>query len=125
MTEYNDGMQDLLVARATEGLSPEDERELERLLATEGGGDDPDGIELAAAAATNAFALGAGYGEEMPAGLKDRLLADARARSDSDAPRASATVTNIGDAGSRKKPDSKPQGRAGNAPASSAFNRLF
>ncbi|WP_405231567.1 anti-sigma factor domain-containing protein [Lentisalinibacter salinarum] len=123
MNARNEEMLDLLVARATEGLSPEEERELERLLAADGE-TDPEAIELAAAAATNAFAAGAGYGEEMPAGLKDRLLADARARADGDAPRASATVTDIGSR-TRRGEESRKSGGSGNSGlAGSTFNRL-
>ncbi|WP_405238286.1 anti-sigma factor domain-containing protein [Lentisalinibacter orientalis] len=121
MNARDEEMLDLLVARATEGLSPEEERELERLLAADGE-TDPEDIELAAAAATNAFAAGAGYGEEMPAGLKDRLLADARARTGGDTPRASATVTDIG---SRSRRHEDRQASSGNGGlAGSTFNRL-
>jgi hypothetical protein len=121
MNAHNDEMLDLLVAKATEGLSPEEERELERLLAAEEEAD-AEGMELAAAAATNAFALGGGHGEEMPAGLKERLLADASGRTPAgDAPRASATVTDIG---SRRRPGTDPQESGGNGLASSTFNRL-
>ncbi len=121
MTARNDEMLDLLVARATEGLSPEEERELERLLAADGA-TDPQDMELAAAAATNAFAAGAGYGEEMPAGLKERLLADARA--DSDTPRAPATVTDIGSRARRNEGSQQSSGSGNNGLAGSTFNRL-
>ena len=121
MNARNEELLDLLVAKATEGLSPEEESELERLLAA-GEEADPEGMELAAAAATNAFALGGGYGEEMPAGLKERLLADARGRGDAQhVPRASATVTDIG---SRKPGGTEPQAGGGSGPAGSTFNRL-
>lgn len=121
MNARNEEMLDLLVARATEGLSPGEERELERLLGADGE-TDPEDIELAAAAAANAFAAGAGYGEEMPAGLKDRLLADARARTGGETSRASATVTDIG---SRARKDKDPQESSGNGGlAGSTFNRL-
>ncbi len=121
MNVRNEELLDLLVVKATEGLSPEEERELERLLAA-GEQADPEDMELAAAAATNAFALGGGYGEEMPAGLKERLLADARARAGAqDIPRATATVTDIG---SRKPAGTEPQAGGGNGLASSTFNRL-
>ena len=120
MNARNEEMLDLLVAKATEGLSPEEERELDRLLAADGD-TDPEDMELAAAAATNAFALGGGYGEEMPAGLKERLLADARARTGTESRRAPATVTDIG---SRTRTESKPQESGGNGIAGSTFNRL-
>ncbi|HKL63929.1 MAG TPA: hypothetical protein VJ883_11215, partial [Woeseiaceae bacterium] len=121
MSARNEQMLDLLVAKATEGLAPEEQRELERLLAASEEAE-PEGIELAAAAAANAFALGSGYGEEMPAGLKERLLADAREDvGRGDAPRASASVTDIG---SRARGGKEPRENGGNGPASSTFNRL-
>jgi hypothetical protein len=121
MNARNEELLDLLVAKATQGLSEEEERELERLLAADEEAD-PEDMELAAAAATNAFALGGGYGEEMPAGLKERLLADARERSGTqDAPRASATVTDIA---SRTRAGTDRQASGGNGLAGSTFNRL-
>ncbi|HZX23031.1 MAG TPA: anti-sigma factor [Woeseiaceae bacterium] len=123
MNARNEEMLDLLVARATEGLSAEEERELERLLAADGE-TDPEDMELAAAAATNAFAAGAGHGKEMPAGLKDRLLADARAHAGDDAPRASATVTDIGSRTHKSEDTQKRGGSGNNGLAGSTFNRL-
>jgi hypothetical protein len=120
MNARNEEMLDLLVSKATEGLSPEEERELDRLLAADGD-TDPQDMELAAAAATNAFALGGGYGEEMPAGLKERLLTDARARTGAENRRAPATVTDIG---SRTRAETKPQESGSNGLAGSTFNRL-
>ncbi len=123
MSARNEEMLDLLVAKATEGLSPEEERELDRLLAASDG-TDPEEIELAAAAATNAFAVDAGYGEEMPAGLKDRVLADARARAGVNAAGASGTVTDIGSR-TRRDEGSGESGKGDtNGLAGSTFNRL-
>lgn len=67
-------LDELLVARATEGLDAAEERELDRLLAAEGDADAA-GYERAAAAVCLAV-LGAGA--ELPPALRARLERGAR-----------------------------------------------
>ena len=70
---------DLLAARATEGLSEEESRELDRALreVTDVGADD---LDLAAAAADLAFDAVSTDDEEMPEALKQRVLEQAHTR---------------------------------------------
>ncbi|MEJ2602887.1 MAG: anti-sigma factor [Gammaproteobacteria bacterium] len=77
MSTNNELLLDMLTAGATEGLSADEQRELDALLASSPDAD-PLAMQLAAAAATNAFAKADARGADIPAGLKDRLLADAR-----------------------------------------------
>lgn len=119
MNARNELLLDLLAARATEGLSSEEERELEKLLA-ESPDVDPLDFELAAAAAANACALQSGRGADVPAGLKERLLADAHRHT---ARQPAATVTDITErARHREEPERRDSGRT--APAFGTFNRL-
>ena len=77
MKDIHPDILELLVLRATEGISPEQEQALQALL-DEHGIEDSLELDLAAAAATNAFALKeAKEYEEAPAHLKARLQADA------------------------------------------------
>ncbi len=70
----NQDIIELLSMRATEGLSSEQQAQLEALLA-EHGLEDSDELDLAAAAAANAIALERSQGyEDAPADLKSRLL---------------------------------------------------
>jgi hypothetical protein len=77
-------LQELLGAEATQGLSPAEEAELDALLA-EHPDEDPDGLELAAAAVHLALC---GPPEEMPATLAERLDLMAVAFAPSASPRA-------------------------------------
>lgn len=70
-----DRLMDLLAARVTEGLSETEERELERLLASQYQME-LDHLDHAAAAADLAFSAGEEL-EPMPQGLKQRILLDA------------------------------------------------
>lgn len=74
----DDRLLDLLAAQATEGLSPEESRELERLLA-EASEPDREELELAAAAVDLAFQAGEQL-EPMPADLRQRILDQAPER---------------------------------------------
>ncbi|MEM6512117.1 MAG: anti-sigma factor [Pseudomonadota bacterium] len=77
MNDRHADIEDLLVRRATEGLSADEADRLQTLLDKHGyaGIDD---YELAAAAAANAFALSASRDtEDAPQHLKDKLKADA------------------------------------------------
>jgi len=67
----------LLAARATEGLSEEESRELDRAIGdlTDAGADD---LDLAAAAADLAFEAASADDEPMPQDLKQRILERAR-----------------------------------------------
>ncbi|MEL7447886.1 MAG: anti-sigma factor [Pseudomonadota bacterium] len=77
MNEKHPLLQELLVLRATEGLDEDQARQLARLLQDEGIEDSLD-LELAAAAASNAFALRSAKGaEDAPQHLKDQLMQDA------------------------------------------------
>lgn len=77
MNDRHPDIEELLVRRATEGLSDADAETLQTLL-DEHGFADADDYELAAAAAANAFALSASRdNEDAPEHLKDKLLADA------------------------------------------------
>ena len=77
MKDIHPDILDLLVLRATEGISGEQEEELQALL-DEHGIEDTLELDLAAAAAANASALkGARDYEEAPATLRARLLEDA------------------------------------------------
>ena len=67
---------DLLADRATEGLSPSDQAELERLLAEHPEIDDAT-FDLAAAAIDRAIAEDPGSAEALPAALRARIEADA------------------------------------------------
>ncbi len=116
MNANNELLLDLLAARATEGLSAEEQRDLDRLLA-KSPDVDPLDMELAAAAAANACALEGGRGADTPAGLKDRLLADARRHFEQ---RPSATVTDISEHARRRESAAD----SGSGPAPGTFNRL-
>ncbi len=77
MKELHPEIIDLLVLRATEGCSQEQQRRLQALLKENGVDDMPD-FDLAAAAAANAFGLKtAPKDEEAPEKLKAKLLSDA------------------------------------------------
>ncbi|MFM9994510.1 MAG: anti-sigma factor domain-containing protein [Phycisphaerales bacterium] len=72
MPPGDDRLLDLLAARAVEGLTPREQRELEALLAVNPGVD-ADRLELAAAAIDEAFR--AGDASPMPASLRERIAA--------------------------------------------------
>ncbi|MEM8684858.1 MAG: anti-sigma factor [Pseudomonadota bacterium] len=77
MNDRHPEIEDLLLRRATEGLSGDEADRLKTLL-DEHGFADTDDYELAAAAAANALALRASRDtEDAPAHLKDKLRADA------------------------------------------------
>lgn len=77
MKDIHDDILNLLAQRATERLSAEDERKLASLL-DENGLEDILELDLAAAAASNAFALRESHEtEDAPAHLKQRLAEDA------------------------------------------------
>ncbi len=78
MSNMNDELLDLLAERALEGLSAADEERLGELLEA-AGMKDSDDMELAVAAAWNAFAAAEGTSEteQAPDGLRAKLLADA------------------------------------------------
>ncbi len=77
MNDRHPEIEDLLVRRATEGLSGAEADRLQALLDKHGYADTDD-YELAAAAAANALALNASRDtEDAPEHLKDKLLADA------------------------------------------------
>lgn len=77
MKDIHPDVLDLLALRATEGLSDEQERELYRLL-DHHGLDDTLELDLAAAAACNAFALQQATSEQQaPEALKSKLRSDA------------------------------------------------
>ena len=77
MKDIHPDILELLVLRATEGISPHQEQELQALL-DEHGVEDTLELDLAAAAATNAFALKeAKEYEDAPEHLKARLRKDA------------------------------------------------
>lgn len=120
MNAQTDRLLDLLAARATEGLSPEAEKELGTLLASHEE-HDPLDWELAAAAATNAFAMQSGTGRRMPAGLKERLLEDADRRFRAHHPGRSASITDLNEARARRREAEKETKTGGGF---GAFNRL-
>lgn len=72
----HDRLLELLAARATDGLEPAEQAELDRLLAEHPEADDGT-MELAAGAALLAMA-GPGDGEPMPGALRARVLEDLR-----------------------------------------------
>ena len=77
MNENNPLLQELQLLRATEGLNDAQARRLDELLIEEGIEDSLE-LDLAAAAASNAFALRSAKGAgDAPGHLKDRLLEDA------------------------------------------------
>ncbi len=77
MKDLHPDIIDLLSMRATEGLSDDQEKELQALMKEHGIDDTPD-FELAAAAAANAFGLKSARDyEDAPDSLKARLLDDA------------------------------------------------
>ncbi len=94
MNAMNDEILDLLAERALGTLSPADESRLAELLKA-AGLKDSDDMELAVAAAMNAIAAAeeASGSEDVPAGLRDKLMADADQFFGSEQP--SATVTDI------------------------------
>ena len=122
MSAQTDRLLDLLAARATEGLSPEHERELDALLAANDD-QDPLAMDLAAAAAANAFAVQGGRGGNVPAGLKERLLAEAN-RHFASRPSSSATVTDLGEARARRRASEKAVDKAATGGGFGTFNRL-
>ncbi|MEM7053962.1 MAG: anti-sigma factor, partial [Pseudomonadota bacterium] len=103
----NDELLDLLTERALGGLSPADEARLSELLET-AGLKDHDDMELAVAAAMNAFASAEGASDSVPipAGLEQKLLADADRFFDREKTTAQGTdgdkVTTIESARSRR-----------------------
>jgi anti-sigma-K factor RskA len=124
MSTNDELLLDMLTARATEGLSADEQRELDGLLATSPDADPLD-MELAAAAATNAFARADGRGADIPAGLKDRLLADARRHFEQRPAAPSATVTDISERSAARRHTAADKRDAGNnGPALGTFNRL-
>ena len=100
MNAMNDELLDLLAERALGALSVDDERRLGELLET-AGLKDSDDMDLAAAAAMNAFAAAEAGSAETPEGLRDKLLADADRFFDGEQP--SATVTDIESARSKRE----------------------
>ena len=78
MKDWNAELIDLLLQRASVGLSEEEEQRLGQLLESEGL-DDSDELDLAVAAAANALALEQGGGAELdvPASLMEKLIMDA------------------------------------------------
>jgi len=79
MNDLHPDIIDLLVLRATDGLSEEQQTQLRALL-DEHGLDDVSDFDLAAAAAANAFSLKQAKNyEEAPEGLKAKLAKDAAA----------------------------------------------
>ncbi len=94
MTNSNDKLMDLLAQRASVGLSDDEERTLEHMLEAKGLLEDDD-VELAVAAAWNAFALGSADegAAPAPASLRAKLEADADAFFDND--RAAGNVTDF------------------------------
>lgn len=77
MRDMHPDIMELLAQRATEGLNNEQTERLSRLLAQHRL-DDTDGVELAAAAAANAFGLeSTTRSDNVPANLKARLRHDA------------------------------------------------
>ncbi len=101
MNAMNDQLLDLLAERASGTLSPADEARLAELLEAAGLKDSSD-MDLAVAAAMNAFAASeeAPAMEETPAGLRDKLMADADQFFGSEQP--SAKVTDIESARSKR-----------------------
>lgn len=108
MNANNDELLDLLTERALGGLSPDDEERLAELLdvcdVT-----DSDDMELAVAAAMNAFAVAEGAAAEAPAGLRDKLMADADRFFDPEP--STAAVTDIETARSKREAQSTPSSR--------------
>ena len=79
MNDLHPDITDLLVLRATEGLSYEQQARLRALLDEHGLDDVPD-FDLAAAAAANAFSLQQAKNyEDAPESLKAKLAEDAAA----------------------------------------------
>ena len=102
MNAMNDELLDLLAERALGSLSAEDEKRLGELLEA-AGLKDSDDMDLAAAAAMNAFAAEKAGTAGTPDGLRDKLLADADQFFGSE--QTSATVTDIESARSKREPD--------------------
>ncbi len=103
MKDVNEELADLLVQRATVGLSEAEEGELVKMLEREGFGDGDD-IDLAVAAAANAFAAAEANhgGSAAPAQLKAKLLADADRFFGQQ--EQSATVTSLAQAREKPRP---------------------
>lgn len=120
MNPQTERLLDLMTARATEGLSDDDRRELEAMLASSDD-HDPEDMDLAAAAATNAYASQSGRGKDLPAALKSRLLANAEAHFVARAPTRRATVTDLGEERARRR-DAVSKEKSGSG--FGAFNRL-
>ena len=77
MNDIHPDILELLAARATEGLNAEQTRRLQELLAEHGQQDTAD-LDLAAAAAANAFGLeSARDADDAPEALKVKLRTDA------------------------------------------------
>lgn len=95
--QYDSRRIDLLVARATVGLSPQEADELDRLLAAEPDFDE-DAFEQAVALIDRSFEVDAL--EPMPEALEQELLAKARALSASPASRSGVAPVEGGSAGS-------------------------
>lgn len=120
MNAMNEQLLDLLAERALGALSPADETRLAELLEA-AGLKDSDDMDVAVAAAMNAFAASeeASASEEVPAGLRDRLIADADEFFNAE--RSSATVTEIDSARSNRDAET-PMARL--APGSSYTGRI-
>ena len=101
MNSMNDELLDLLTERALRGLSVADEEKLGKLLEA-AGLKDSDDMELAVAAAWNAFAAAEGTAEtgQAPEGLRAKLLSEADAFFDDRS--EAASVTNIESARSKR-----------------------
>ena len=102
MNAMNDELLDLLAERALGSLSAADEERLSELLEA-ADLKDSDDMDLAVAAAMNAFAAAEAGTADAPEGLRDKLLADADQFFGSERP--SATVTDIEAARTKREPD--------------------
>ncbi len=120
MNAMNDQLLDLRAERALGTLSPADETRLAELLEA-AGLKDSDDMDLAVAAAMNAIAASeeVSASEEVPAGLRDKLMADADQFFSGEQP--SATVTSIELARSTRDSET-PAAQA--APGSSYSGRM-
>ncbi len=120
MNVMNDELLDLLAERALGSLSTADEARLAELLEAAGLKDNED-MDLAVAAAMNAFAASeeASAAEDAPAGLRDKLMADADQFFGGEQP--SATVTDIEAARSKRESEASA---AEAVPASSYSGRI-